>query len=86
MAAERAAKSERMNRRISAPIVKRTLFIQLLVTLRVVPDHRGRALSMPWAIGASGFVYASVHKQARNDVDAQGEDHRVEGKGEQAVQ
>ena len=70
MAAERAAKSEQMNRRISAPFVKRTLFIQLLVTLRVVPDHGGRALSMSWAIGAGGLAYASVDKQARNDVDA----------------
>ncbi|HEY5742266.1 MAG TPA: hypothetical protein VIS99_06970 [Terrimicrobiaceae bacterium] len=29
---------------------------------------------------------ASVHKQARKDIDAQREDHRVEGKGEKAMQ
>jgi hypothetical protein len=38
------------------------------------------------AIGAGGLVYALVDKQARKDVDAQGENHRVEGKGEEAVQ
>ena len=45
----------------------------------------GWALSFSGAIGA-GPRHASIHKQARNNVDAQGEDHRIEGKGEEAVQ
>jgi hypothetical protein len=35
---------------------------------------------------ADGPFCASVHKQAGKDIDAQRQDHRVEDKGEEAVQ
>jgi hypothetical protein len=35
---------------------------------------------------ADGPFCASVHKQAGKDIDAQRQDHRVEGKGEKAMQ
>ena len=71
-----------MKRRISVLPVKRTLFINLYLRISQITNvghlafyrHRRRRL-----------VCASVYKQARNDVDAQGEDHRIEGKGEDAV-